>query len=304
VLQVGFMPGDQKVMSSSYDGTIRIWDGAGGGAPLVFGNFPGLLRGVVLLGPAGKRLAVLSDDLRVIDSDGPLAGSGTGAAGDHGSGPGQPLILSPRFSAPGGLTASADGRRLAVGLKDGTVQIFNSDGSDSGPGLRLQRSGSIMGLAFSPDGRSLAVAHGRVLEDWDLDHPDRLRVVGNHPSEIVAISYAPDGRFIATAAGDRIVHVWRADGSGESVALAGHSDVINSVNFSPDGGRIASASVDGTLRIWRDLDPVTPGDPRLWTATNECLSVDARQQLLGVSAAVAAKLHARCLAHVAAAAAR
>jgi WD40 repeat protein/serine/threonine protein kinase len=301
VLGVGFMPDGQRVLSESYDGTVRIWDAGGGAVPRVFGGFPGMLRGVAALAPDGKRLAILCGDLRIVDSEGPFAGTGTGtgATSDRGSGNGQPLILRPRLSAPGGIIASPDGRRVAIGLKDGTVQVFASDGA--GAPIELHRSGMILGLAFAPDGHSLAVAHGRTLELVELAHPAEARVVARHPSEIMGISYAPDGRFIATAAGDKTVHVWRADGSGESVALAGHADVINSVTFSPDGGRIASASADGTLRIWRDLEPVGPADAQLWTSTNDCLSVEARQQLLGVDEAVARRLHARCLERVAAA---
>jgi WD40 repeat protein len=83
------------------------------------------------------------------------------------------------------------------------------------------------------------------------------------------------------------------------LVLTGHSDEVWSVAFSADGRRIASASEDRTIRLWSDLEPIAPSDPRLWTFTSYCLSVERRKELLGVSEEVARTLHERCLRRVA-----
>jgi WD40 repeat protein len=76
--------------------------------------------------------------------------------------------------------------------------------------------------------------------------------------------------------------------------------VIAGVAFSPDGARVVSGSSDGTVRVWSDLEPLPIDDPRLWRATNDCLSTTLRKQLLGVDDAVATALRDRCVARVAA----
>jgi hypothetical protein len=75
--------------------------------------------------------------------------------------------------------------------------------------------------------------------------------------------------------------VRNADGSGRPLVLRGHTAPVYHVAFSPDGNRITSVSYDKT---------VTPDDPRLWTSTHYCLSIERRKELVGVSEAVARTL--------------
>jgi len=62
--------------------------------------------------------------------------------------------------------------------------------------------------------------------------------------------YSPDGKLIATAGEDKLVHLWDASTGKEVAALQGHGEYVWSATFSPDGTRLATASLDQTARIW------------------------------------------------------
>jgi len=62
-----------------------------------------------------------------------------------------------------------------------------------------------------------------------------------------------------------------------------------------DGTRIVTPSGDKTARVWSDLVPLRgTDDPRLWTATPYCLSIERRIALLNVSEATARADQAAC----------
>src|SRR5262249_32612541 len=109
---------------------------------------------------------------------------------------------------------------------------------------------------------------------------------------------------IVTASWDKTVRVWNADGTGEPLVLRGHEAPVSSAAWSPDGRHLVSASFDKTVRAWSDLEPLSGADdPKLWTATSYCLSVELRIKLLSVSEDAARAHQAACERRVRAAAA-
>lgn len=76
------------------------------------------------------------------------------------------------------------------------------------------------------------------------------------------VRFAPRHNFLATAARDRTVKLWRPNG--EAIAtLEGHQDSVTSVDINRQG-LIASSSWDGTIRLWQPN-----GNPRLEIAAHE-----------------------------------
>lgn len=83
------------------------------------------------------------------------------------------------------------------------------------------------------------------------DQGKNLYTYRGHSSIVWAVSWSPDGQYIASASDDGTVQVWNATSGDHIFTHFGHSDKVNAVSWSPDGQRIASGSNDRTAQVWR-----------------------------------------------------
>jgi WD40 repeat protein len=134
---------------------------------------------------------------------------------------------------------------------------------------------------------------------WFADGTGQPTVLRGHEHWVISAGFSPDGKRIFTASQDKTVRVWFADGTGEPVVLRGAAAAYGYAAWSPDGGSIAAPSDDHTVWVWTDLEPLRgASDPKLWTATSYCLSIDHRLRILGVAEATARADQAGCLRRV------
>jgi WD40 repeat protein len=108
-------------------------------------------------------------------------------------------------------------------------------------------------LAFSPDGRTLAVAGRHRISLWDLDRETRtVLATPEVPFSSDAVAFAPDGRTLAAAAGARVV-LWDLASRTRRASLrlpAGMAGNLGPLAFSPDGRVLAAAGDGGILLVW------------------------------------------------------
>jgi len=67
---------------------------------------------------------------------------------------------------------------------------------------------------------------------------------------VVWVTFAPDGKSLASAAHDGTVRLWECATGKERCVLQGHKGWVRCAAFAPDGKTIASVGQDPTVRIW------------------------------------------------------
>jgi WD40 repeat protein len=141
---------------------------------------------------------------------------------------------------------SLDGKLLALpGLNRNVILNRTSSGKEH---RRLDTSGgfgSVSAIAFSPDGRTLAIAHG-----------------GDRP-------IAPDGEMMP-ATSPRIDLFELASGRARA-EFKGHIGIVNCLAFSPDGQTLASGAADTTVILW---DPAAAQNPKAQVLTAAAFSAE------------------------------
>jgi WD40 repeat protein len=120
--------------------------------------------------------------------------------------------------------------------------------------LRANVAPPVHALAFSPDGKTLAVGtYQRVLL---CDPATRaVKTVWNgHADAVRALAFSPDGKWLASGGGTSgalgQVRVWSVAGGREARVFGNQTDAVNTLAFSPDGKLLATGSADKTIQVW------------------------------------------------------
>jgi mono/diheme cytochrome c family protein len=124
-------------------------------------------------------------------------------------------------------------------------------------GTLAGHSDLVRALAFSPDGRRLAVAGGPSgrfgeVKIWDVTgaRPKLLSTIQGHTDTILAVSFSPDGATVVSAGYDRLLKVWDVATGKLVTTLKEHQDAVYAVAFTPGGRQLVSAAGDRTLKVW------------------------------------------------------
>ena len=103
---------------------------------------------------------------------------------------------------------SPDGKHLALGYADGSVQVC--DATNGKKDFTVQgHSSHVWALAWSPDGKRLASASwDHTVQVWDAGTGTSLLTYRGHTDLVLAVTWSPDGTRIASV--DDQVRVWQA----------------------------------------------------------------------------------------------
>ena len=84
-----------------------------------------------------------------------------------------------------------------------------------------------------------------------------------HDLQLFRAQFSPDGKHIAAAGMDKLVHVWETEGE-QKKTFAGHKTWVSSLAFHPREKRLFTADYQGVIHCWN----YTGGSKPLWTIPN------------------------------------
>jgi WD40 repeat protein/tRNA A-37 threonylcarbamoyl transferase component Bud32 len=152
------------------------------------------------------------------------------------------------------LALSADGRLVAFGPRE--VKLWN--------GSRIEATSppfqgrSIRGLAFAPDGKTVALwgtsgpldTNFPMLQIWNLP-ANKLHIVQGPATAPRCLAFSPDGKTLATGLADWSVVLWDAQTGQQRGVLTGHTNPVYRLAFTADSKTLVSVADDGEVRLWR-----------------------------------------------------
>lgn len=238
IRSVAYTPDGKRIITGSWDNTVRIWDAITGKE---LHCFPCGRYGVFCLSvsPDGKWAAAGSDERESWHNEGWVT------VWDLKQNR-KAFTLKGHKEVVWSVAFSPDSKRVASLGRDWHVVIWDVATGKENLKIPVPR---LSHIAFSPDGKQILTSGEKgTMQVCDAETgKERLLLVG-FTDFVNDITFSPDGRWIATA--EKTVKIWDAHTGKELLTLNGHPAGVVHIAFSPDGSRLLSVGWNGKVKVW------------------------------------------------------
>jgi ribosomal RNA-processing protein 9 len=96
---------------------------------------------------------------------------------------------------------------------------------------------------------------------WDLSKGTKLHTIRKggdhgHSDGILALAVSDDGKFLASAGGDRSIKIWNPQTCEFVYSFEGHRDTVSGLVFRHGSHQLFSCSFDRSVKVW-NVDQLT-----------------------------------------------
>jgi WD40 repeat protein len=267
-----------RIVTSSTDGTIRIWNADTSAQTAVIQT---------VLGKA-SHVSFLPDGMLLVLTDGSAPEIRNSVSGD----------LVKKFDGGSQCVVDESSNRINMGA----VKIDQSAAAISADGKRIVTVSGVSACLWDPSGNrvSLITAPGDKMTVAKLSgRGDRLLLASNQGAgalvnardgkiiadlgkQVAGASFSHDGKLFAVGTFDKTVTIRDASDGQVVATLAGHDGAVRSLDFSPDDTLLVTGSDDKTVRLWNTADRTprllpksgsTPAGPAVYKHQNGVQSV-------------------------------
>jgi WD40 repeat protein len=156
------------------------------------------------------------------------------------------------------LAVTADGKTLATGHADGTINLWDLGTGESQafpPGGGKLGRREVASVAFSSDGKTLACGFGDgTVKLWDVTTGKERVSVKAHTVRAWSVAFSPDDKALASGGWDGKVKLLDVKTGQELAGFAAHDDRVYALAFTKDGKSLISGGglqfERGEAKIW------------------------------------------------------
>ena len=235
VWQATWSQDESKVLTSSADGTARIWDAASGKELIKLAGHTKQITQATWSQDESKILTASVDEtVRIWD-----AASGK-----------ELVKLEGHVGSVWQATWSQDESKVLTASSDSTARIW-----DAASGAELAKLEghvrSIRQATWSKDeSKILTASWDNTARIWNAASGKELVKLDGHTEMITQAMWSQDESKVLTSSADGTARIWDVAGGKELSKLEGHTRVVIHATWSQDESKVLTASDDGTARIW------------------------------------------------------